>query len=162
MFDLCILDEAHKLRNLHSAQKPPKMAVKVREALERRPFKFVMMLTATPIQNKIWDLYSLLDLLKTAEGRPNPLGRPAEFSAAYLQPGTDGRHIRHNARARFQQIVRDSLSRTRRGDVRLKFPDRNLLLEKVRLPAAELQLQMIVGRLIEEQSARCRCLSPKR
>lgn len=153
MFDLCILDEAHKLRNLHGSQKPPKMAVKVREALERRPFKFVMMLTATPIQNKVWDLYSLLDLLKTAEGRPNPLGRPAEFSAAYLQPGTDGRHIRHNARARFQQIVRDSLSRTRRGDVRLKFPDRNLHLVKVRLPAAELQLQTIVGRLIEDQSA---------
>jgi len=58
-FDLCILDEAHKLRNLHGSNRPPVLATKVRDALERHPFRFVMMLTATPIQNRIWDLYSL-------------------------------------------------------------------------------------------------------
>ena len=62
-FDLCIFDEAHKLRNLHGSQNPPKMAENVRAALRRRPFKYVVMLTATPIQNRIWDLYSLIDLL---------------------------------------------------------------------------------------------------
>jgi len=153
MFDICILDEAHKLRNLYGTKKPPALATRVREALERRPFRFVLMLTATPIQNKIWDLYSLIDLLKTGEGRPNPLGAAEVFSTSYLQPGTDGRHLRQNSRDRFQQIVRDSLSRTRRGDVRLKFPDRQLILERVPLLPSELQLQSIVGRHIEELPA---------
>ena len=33
-FDMIILDEAHKLRNLHGAVKSPAMAQRVRQALE--------------------------------------------------------------------------------------------------------------------------------
>jgi superfamily II DNA or RNA helicase len=152
-FDLCILDEAHKLRNLYGSQKPPKMALNVKEALERRPFKFVLMLTATPIQNKIWDLYSLVDLLKTAEGKPNPLGTPEVFSEVFLEPRSGGRKLNPDKAQIFQKIVRPSLTRTRRSDVKLNFPLRKIQLMRVTLAGAELEMIRVVGRLIENLSA---------
>ena len=91
MFDMVVLDEAHKLRNLYGGQSTPQIATNVRNALEKRPFKYVLMLTATPIQNKIWDLYSLIDLLKIAEGKANPLGDPWAFEDIFLKAGSKGR-----------------------------------------------------------------------
>jgi superfamily II DNA or RNA helicase len=152
-FDLCILDEAHKLRNLHGTNKPPMLAERVREALERRPFRYVLMLTATPIQNKIWDLYSLIDLLKVAEGKPNPLGKPEDFAKRFLQPGTDGRKLRKDAAASFRGEVRGSLSRTRRNDVKLRFPDRHVQLVEVQLEHAELEMTAVVAQHIASLSA---------
>ncbi len=63
---MLVLDEAHKLRNLYGAASPPQVAVTFRKALEERRFRFVLMLTATPIHNRLWDLYSLVDLLTVA------------------------------------------------------------------------------------------------
>jgi N12 class adenine-specific DNA methylase len=40
-FDMIILDEAHKLRNLHGTSQPPQFAVGVRKALADRVFKYV-------------------------------------------------------------------------------------------------------------------------
>lgn len=71
-FDMLILDEAHRLKNLHPASNPPKLATAVRSALEKRLFKFVVMLTGTPIHNCFWDLYSLIDCLTIAKGHKNP------------------------------------------------------------------------------------------
>lgn len=62
-FEMLILDEAHKLRNLYGTPEPPKVAQVFRSALQARRFRYVLMLTATPIQNRLWDLYSLVDLL---------------------------------------------------------------------------------------------------
>ncbi len=152
-FDLCILDEAHKLRNLHGAQKPPAMAENIRAALERRPFKYVVMLTATPIQNKVWDLYSLIDLLKVAEGKPNPLASPQEFKTRFVQPGSDGRRLRPEQAKTFQNLVRPSLSRTRRTDVTLKFPVRKLNMVRIPLTGPESAMQQQVGRIIGHLNA---------
>jgi len=140
-FDFCIFDEAHKLRNLHGSQVPPKMAENVRASLLRRPFKYVVMLTATPIQNKIWDLYSLIDLLKVAEGKPNPLGTPADFQKQYIQPGSNGRKLQAAKAGSFQNQVRPNLSRTRRTDARLPFPERRS--NTIRLPLAGAESDMI-------------------
>src|SRR5262245_1882551 len=49
-FQMLILDEAHKLRNLYGVGKGPQVAMRFRKALEERRFRFVLMLTATPIQ----------------------------------------------------------------------------------------------------------------
>src|ERR1051326_6216324 len=50
-FQMLILDEAHKLRNLYGVDTPPQVATKFRKALESRRFPYVLMLTATPIHN---------------------------------------------------------------------------------------------------------------
>jgi len=59
-YQMLVLDEAHKLRNLYGTPKPPQVAIKFREALEKRRFGFVLMLTATPIQNRLWDIFLYL------------------------------------------------------------------------------------------------------
>ena len=62
-FQMLVLDEAHKLRNLYGVDPPPQVAVRFRKALEERHFRYVLMLTATPIHNRLWDLYSLVAAL---------------------------------------------------------------------------------------------------
>ena len=76
---MLVLDEAHKLRNLYGVDAPPQVAKRFRKALEERRFQFVLMLTATPIQNRLWDLYSLGDLLTVARGHQNPFGSEGMF-----------------------------------------------------------------------------------
>ena len=53
-FDLLILDEAHKLRNLYGTQSAPRIAREIHSALAARSFRYVLFLTATPIQNRLW------------------------------------------------------------------------------------------------------------
>ena len=130
-FDMIILDEAHKLRNLHGTPKPPVMAQRVRQALESRLFKYVLMLTATPIQNRIWDLYSLLDLLTVAKGHRNPLGSPSEFRTWYVTDA-GGRRLNPLTAVQFRDILRQYIVRTRREDARLKFPERIVETRKLR------------------------------
>src|SRR5206468_1118676 len=43
-FQMLILDEAHKLRNLYGVEKPPQVALRFRAALEERRFRYVLML----------------------------------------------------------------------------------------------------------------------
>jgi hypothetical protein len=83
-FEMLVLDEAHKLRNLYGVEKPPQVAVRFREALEKRRFRYVLMLTATPIQNRLWDLYSLVDLLTVARGHANPFGSEGMFARKFI------------------------------------------------------------------------------
>jgi SNF2 family DNA or RNA helicase len=42
------------------------------------------MLTATPIQNRLWDLYSLVDLLTVARGHQNPFGSEGMFARKFV------------------------------------------------------------------------------
>ncbi|RPH79885.1 MAG: DEAD/DEAH box helicase, partial [Nitrospiraceae bacterium] len=79
-FQMLVLDEAHKLRNLYGVENPPQVAKRFRKALEERRFRLVLMLTATPIQNRLWDLYSLVDLLTVARGHQNPFGSEGMFA----------------------------------------------------------------------------------
>lgn len=151
-FQLCIMDEAHKLRNLHGTAKPPVMALKVQEALKRDIFKYCVMLTATPIQNRVWDLYSLIDLLKAAEGKPNPLGNANEFNARYIDPSSSGRKLKPKQAELFRREVRNCLTRNRRQDCQLPFPTRRVKLQPVRLTLDEQDLLKLVANHIEGMS----------
>lgn len=144
-FDFLILDEAHKLRNLHGTQQPPIIARALHQALKDRLFKFVLMLTATPIHNRLWDLYSLVDCLTTAKGAPNPLGTPDQFNVRYVADGPDARKLRPGTQAEFRQQLRKYLVRTRREDARLAFPDRHVQMLRVQATAIELRLQQLLA-----------------
>jgi SNF2 family DNA or RNA helicase len=118
-FQMLILDEAHKLRNLYGVPNPPQVAKKFQKALEDRRFRFVLMLTATPIQNRLWDLYSLVDLLTTARGHENPFGSPGMFARRFIADDKEkARQLNIEAREDFRSIVYGYMSRVRRGDVR--------------------------------------------
>jgi hypothetical protein len=45
------------------------------------------MLTATPILNRLWDLYSLVDCLTVAKGHDNLLGSPSQFVQRFVADG---------------------------------------------------------------------------
>src|SRR5947208_6660643 len=120
---MLILDEAHKLRNLHGSQKPPKMAERIHKALDARLFKYVLMLTATPIQNRLWDIYSLVDLLAVARGHQNPFGSEGIFARTFIADDrTQARRLHSNMREAFRSIVYGYMSRIRRADANLHFP----------------------------------------
>lgn len=69
-WDLVIVDEAHYLRNRSS---------KAWQAVSLLPRQFMMLLTATPVQNSLEDLYNLVTLLK-----PGHLPPPREFRQRFI------------------------------------------------------------------------------
>lgn len=150
-FDMLILDEAHKLRNLYGVDRPPAVAKKFRNALEARRFRFVLMLTATPIHNRLWDLYSLVDLLTVARGHKNPFGSEGMFARKFIADGRErARQLKPEAQDEFRSIVYGYMSRVRRADARLYFPDRVVQMHRVDPTTLELELIRTVGKSIEE------------
>ena len=72
-WDMVIVDEAHCLKNRASAN------WKLVDLLQK---KFILMLTATPVENNLIELYNLITLLK-----PGLLATEAEFRKSYVTPG---------------------------------------------------------------------------
>jgi len=150
-FQMLVLDEAHKLRNLYGTENPPQVAKRFRKALEDRRFRFVLMLTATPIQNRLWDLYSLVDLLTVARGHQNPFGNEGMFARKFIADNREqARQLKQEARDEFRSIVYGYMSRVRRGDAKLYFPDRFVQMHKVDPTKAELQLIHAIAKPIQE------------
>jgi superfamily II DNA or RNA helicase len=150
-FQMLVLDEAHKLRNLYGVENPPQVAKRFRKALEERRFRFVLMLTATPIQNRLWDLYSLVDLLTVARGHQNPFGSEGMFARKFIADNREqARQLKPEARDEFRSIVYGYMSRVRRGDAKLYFPDRVVRLHKVEPKLAEIQLIAAIAKPIQK------------
>ncbi len=149
-FDMLILDEAHKLRNLYGSQNPPKMATVMRQTLEARIFKYVLMLTATPMQNRIWDLYSLIDCLAVAKGHENPFGNHAAFAGRYGNALKNPGWSSTPAGVEFRNTLRQYLVRSRRATVRLAFPKRLLVLKRVPATNSDRQLMAVIAQALEK------------
>lgn len=149
-FDMLILDEAHKLRNLYGTDTPPQVAQRFQKALTDRMFKYVLMLTATPIQNRLWDLYSLVDLLTISRGHANPFGNTGLFARKYIADKKDeARKLKEESREEFRNVIYSYMSRIRRGDADLYFPHREVRLHNVTPSAAELNLIRVATKSIE-------------
>lgn len=71
-WDLLVVDEAHHLRNRDS---------QAWQAVNALPRQFLLLLTATPVQNSLEELYNLVTLLM-----PGQLPTPREFRARFLDP----------------------------------------------------------------------------
>ncbi|MDQ3625432.1 MAG: DEAD/DEAH box helicase [Verrucomicrobiota bacterium] len=71
-WDMLIVDEAHHLRNQSS---------KAWQAISALPRQFLLLLTATPVQNSLDELYNLVTLL-----RPGQLPPPGEFARRFIDP----------------------------------------------------------------------------
>lgn len=71
-WDVLIVDEAHYLRNRTS---------QAWQAVNTLPRQFLLLLTATPVQNSIEELYNLVTLLQ-----PGQLPSPKEFRARFIDP----------------------------------------------------------------------------
>jgi superfamily II DNA or RNA helicase len=152
-FQMLVLDEAHKLRNLHGTPQSPQVAKTFFTALQDRRFRFVLMLTATPIQNRLWDLYSLVDLLTAARGHENPFGSPGMFARKFIADDKDkARQLKPAARDEFRSIVYGYMSRVRRGDAKLAFPERKVQMHRVKPTSAELELIAVIAKPIQKMN----------
>jgi superfamily II DNA or RNA helicase len=150
-FDMLVLDEAHKLRNLYGVDPTPQVAKVFQRALQQRRFRYVLMLTATPIQNRLWDLYSLVDLLTVARGHENPFGSEGMFARRFISDKREtARILKPDAREDFRKIVYGYMSRVRRGDANLDFPERKIQLHKVVPSAEELALIKAIAKPIQK------------
>jgi SNF2 family DNA or RNA helicase len=70
-WDLLVVDEAHKLKNSKT---------KNWQMVNQIPNKFMLLLTATPIQNDLKELHTLITLLK-----PGHLGNSQEFASHHVK-----------------------------------------------------------------------------
>ena len=155
-FEMLILDEAHKLRNLYGVEHPPQVAERFRQALANRLFRYVLMLTATPIQNRLWDLYSLVDLLTVARGHQNPFGSQGMFARNFIADNhTQARKLRPDKRDEFRSTVYSYMSRVRRADANLHFPDRKVQLHKVKPTSEESELFNLIAKPILDSTSKC-------
>src|SRR5947207_891837 len=124
-WDLVIVDEAHKVKSERAA------TYKFIEKIER---DFILLLTATPLQNDLRELYNLITLL-----RPGQLGTWPEFRAAHLVEG-DQRQPKDPEALR--ALTHEVMIRTRRSSVvdDLNLPPRRPRHPDVKLTRAEADL----------------------
>ncbi len=150
-FEFLILDEAHKLRNLHGSGKAPVVGKMFQKALANRDFKYVLMLTATPIQNRLWDMYSLVDLLASARGHQNPFGTKDKFITKFVADKRQhARKLKPQKQEEFRSIVYSHMSRIRRADAKLAFPERIVQLNGVKPTKPELDLIDVIAKPIQK------------
>jgi hypothetical protein len=98
-WDLVVIDEAHKLRNAYRPSN--KMGQRLRWALEDRR---KLLLTATPLQNSLLELYGLSTLIDD-----HIFGDVSSFRTQYMRQDTDLRDL--------QVRLKDFCKRTLRNDV---------------------------------------------
>jgi superfamily II DNA or RNA helicase len=133
-FDLVIVDEAHHLRD-HASQ-----SYKLVDSLNKR---FLLLLSATPVQNDLTELYNLLTLLK-----PGIFKTLREFRACHMTPGKPRQPADPE---RLRSLMRDAMVRNTRAVVALKLPRRHATTIRVNGSEAEhaayLELTSAVRRL---------------
>ncbi|HEV2749289.1 MAG TPA: DEAD/DEAH box helicase [Gemmatimonadales bacterium] len=124
-WDLVIVDEAHKVKSHRGA------TYRFIEKIER---DFILLLTATPLQNDLRELYNLVTLL-----RPGQLGTWQEFKSAHLVSG-DQRQPKDPEALR--ALTHEVMIRTRRSSVvdDLDLPPRRPRHPEVKLTRAESDL----------------------
>ena len=111
-WDLLIVDEAHLLANPDS---------KRRRSVAQLRARWRLLLTATPVANKLTDLYSLIDLVS-----PGKLGTLRQFTDEYVaDPGTC-RVPQPRRVAQLRATVREVTCRTRRSETDIAFTGREV------------------------------------
>jgi len=106
-WDLLIVDEAHRLKNSRTLNY--RLARDISST-------YLLMLTATPIQNSLAELYNLINLVK-----PGLLGSRLEFQSRF---SADSKGRRVTNQLALQRILSDVMVRTRRKETGLPFTQR--------------------------------------
>lgn len=106
-WDLVIVDEAHHLKNRSTS------TFKLVDGIKSR---FLLMLTATPIETDLEELYNLVTLLK-----PGQFATPAAFRARFVDP-KDPLSLKN--RDKLRELLAEVMVRNTRADSGLSLPPR--------------------------------------
>ncbi|HHV94850.1 MAG TPA: DEAD/DEAH box helicase [Firmicutes bacterium] len=134
-WDMLIVDEAHRLKNSRTQN------WQFINAIHK---KYFLMLTATPVQNDLKELYNLITLLK-----PGQLGTYSEFKRRF----TAGKRTPRDPEM-LRSLLRQVMIRNRRGAATVQFTRRIVQSLTVELTPAEKELYRSVECFIRQQVQR--------
>ncbi|MGG6166412.1 SNF2-related protein [Pantoea allii] len=121
-WDLVVMDEAHKLRNIYKSD-GAKTAKKLSSALSGRK---KILLSATPLQNSILELYGLVSVID-----PHFFGDLASFKARYSRQNIDDAELAL-LRVRLNKICNRTLRRQVQQEGGISFTRRHSITEDFR------------------------------
>ncbi|WP_334076721.1 DEAD/DEAH box helicase [Paenibacillus sanfengchensis] len=131
-YDMVIVDEAHKLKNKKTTNY--QFMVQLRK-------KYCLLLTATPVQNDMGELFNLITLLK-----PGQLGGQTDFASNFVY---DKRVPKNEGQLKSE--LAKIMIRNRRGDGQLEFTKRNVKNIDVHLSPEEMELYDGVTSFVKDQ-----------
>jgi superfamily II DNA or RNA helicase len=140
-WDMIIVDEAHHLKSRSTA------AFKLVNSLSKR---FLLLLSATPVQNTLVELYNVLTLLK-----PGIFKTEREFREVFMTPGKPRQPAN---RDRLRALMRDVMIRNTRALVDLRLPPRHAATVRLDASSEEAACYRDLSRLVAEACA----LEPRR
>lgn len=136
-WDLVVIDEAHKLRNAYRPSN--RIGQALRWAVEGRK---KILLTATPLQNSLMELYGLSTFLDE-----NLFGDPTSFRSRYINGGGDLSELRYR--------LADFCKRTLRRQVLeyVRYTARMAITQPFRTTDAEQQLYDAISNFLQDEES---------
>jgi superfamily II DNA or RNA helicase len=125
-YDLVIVDEAHHLKNRNT------LSWKLVNEIQKR---FIFLLTATPVQNNLIELFNLITLLKPGQFKTERL-----FKKEYVQRGNQRMPVN---KEKLRELLRDVMIRNTRSAIDLKLPKR--FASTIRLEPSDMERQIYNG-----------------
>jgi superfamily II DNA or RNA helicase len=132
-FDLVVVDEAHYLRNRRTLNWQLINAVKK---------KFILLLSATPVQNNLVELYNLITVLK-----PGLLKTEAQFKRDYVKRGNPRLPVNSD---KLRELLREVMIRNTRSLVDVKLPKRYAATMMVPPSAEEAALYTALSQFVRQ------------
>jgi SNF2 family DNA or RNA helicase len=135
-YDVVVVDEAHHLRDQASA------SYRLVNSLQKR---FLLLLSATPVQNSLLELYNPLTLLQ-----PGIFKTQKEFRSVYMVPGKPREPVN---RERLRDLMRGVMVRNTRALAALRMPRRHASTLRAVPEAAEATCYAELTALVRELAA---------
>jgi len=132
-YDMVIVDEAHHLKNRNT------LNWKLINTLKKR---FLLLLTATPVENNLMELYNIVTLLK-----PGQLKTASAFRKEFMTRGdpTDPRN-----HSRLKDLLGQVMVRNTRAFAKIDIPPRFAQTIKVSVDPLEIELYQKITTLIKD------------
>lgn len=127
-YDMIIIDEAHKLKN-HKTQ--------VYEFVQGIKKKFCLLLTATPIQNSVFEIFYLISLLK-----PGHLGNYESFQSSFKATKQSLEEDEY-----LKELVNQVMIRNRRQDTGIEWVGRKVQTIPITFTDEEMEVYKMIEHL---------------
>jgi SNF2 family DNA or RNA helicase len=134
-YDIVIVDEAHHLKNRST------LNWKLVNALKK---KYLLMLTATPVENNLLELYNLITLLK-----PGQLGTASRFREEFMTRGdpTDPQN-----REKLKSLLSEVMIRNTRALANINIPPRFARTIRIETTGKEKEVYARVSALVRQMN----------